>query len=196
VPSAPLPDDTGTARKAGGHPPSGLIRHLPSLVPVVLLVLALTLPGQMFQSDQRPSSIGLGPAFWPDAMLWGLAVFSALWIGRDIWALGRAGRRPTLSLPREDGPYDYRKALVGLVMIVAYGWLLPTLGFAVSTAVFIAIWCLFGGLRNLAVVVPVTLIGTLALLWLFMGLALMPLPRGVGMFDTFSIWLLRATGIY
>lgn len=193
---APLTNDPGETPKSGGQPPPGLIAHLPTLVPLVLLALALFLPGQMFQSDQRPSDVGLGPAFWPDAMLWGLGLFSGLWIARDIWAVQRAGRRPTLSLPREDGRYDYGRALAGLVMIVAYGWLLPVVGFAVSTAAFIAIWCLFGGLRKLLVVVPVTLIGTLALLWLFMGLALMPLPRGSGAFDTFSIWLLRATGIY
>jgi len=194
--SAPLSDKSGVTPRAGGRTPSGLVQHLPSLVAIGLLAMALILPGMMFESDQRPTAVGLGPAAWPRAMLLGLAFFSALWIARDIWALGRAGRRPTLSMPAEDGEYHFGKALVGLVMIVAYGWLMPIAGFSVATAVFIAVWCLFGGVRKPLVVVPVSLIGTVALLWLFMGLALMPLPRGVGAFDTFSIWLLRATGIY
>ncbi|MGB3406943.1 MAG: tripartite tricarboxylate transporter TctB family protein [Jannaschia sp.] len=163
---------------------------------MALLFLALILPGRMFESDQTASDIGLGPAAWPRAMLLGMAVFSVLWIARDIWAMGAATRKPTLSVPVEDGHYHFGKALVGLALIVAYGWALPVVGFAVSTALFITVWCLFGGLRNLWVVVPVALIGTIALLWLFMGLALMPLPRGAGPFDDFSIGLLRATGIY
>ena len=183
-------------RRAGGGVPPGLHRLLPTALPVALLFLALILPGHMFESDQTASNVGLGPAAWPRAMLLGMAFFSVLWIARDIWVLGAAYRRPTLSIPVEDSHYKFGKAIIGLVMIVAYGWLLPVVGFALSTAAFIAIWCIFGGLRNLWVVIPVTLIGTIALLWLFMGLALMPLPRGAGVFDTFSIWLLRATGIY
>ena len=194
--SARKPDEQGRAPGAGGITSPGIARLLPTALPLGLFLLALILPSFMFQSDQRASAVGLGPAAWPRAMLMGLAFFSALWIARDIWVLSRAGRRPTLSIPTEDEHYHFGKALVGLVMIVAYGWLLPVLGFALSTAIFIATWCLFGGLRNLKVVVPVTLIGTIALLWLFMGLALMPLPRGAGVFGEFSIWLLRATGIY
>lgn len=176
--------------------PPGITRLLPSAFPCGLLLLAIILPGHMFESDQKAREIGLGPAAWPSAMLLGLIFFSALWLVRDIWVLGRAGRTPTLCIPKEDGHYDFGKALVGLVMIAVYGWLLSILGFAVSTTLFIATWCLFGGLRNLMIVVPVSLIGTIALLWLFMGLALMPLPRGRGMFGEFSIWLLRAIGIY
>lgn len=182
--------------RTGGRIPPGFTLVLPTLLPVGLLVLALVLPGFMFEGDQTASRIGLGPAAWPNMMLRGMAAFCVLWIARDIWALGAASRMPTLSIPDEDDHYHFGKAIVGLLMIVAYGWMLPILGFAVSTSLFIMIWCVFGGLRNPLVVLPVALIGTISLLWLFMGLALMPLPRGQGVFDDFSIWVLRATGIY
>ncbi|MFT7107228.1 MAG: putative tricarboxylic transport membrane protein [Yoonia sp.] len=188
--------DIGQMPRAGGGIPPGYLRLLPTLIPLGLLLLALVLPAHMFQSDQTASRIGLGPAAWPRAMLLGMALFSALWIARDIWALSAAGRKSTLSIPVEDTHYHFGKAIIGLIMIIAYGWMLPKIGFATATATFILVWCLFGGLRNMLVVVPVTLIGTIALLWLFMGLALMPLPRGAGVFDNFSIWLLKATGIY
>ena len=184
------------AQDTGGHRPAGIVRLLPTLVPIALLALALILPHYMFSRAQSPTAIGLGPAAWPDGMLDALAFFALLWLLRDIWALVVGDRAPTLTPPVEDEPYDMTKALIGLVMIVAYGWLLPIVGFAVASCVFIALWCIIGGLRNPVVVVPVTLIGTVALLWLFMGLALMPLPRGAGMFGNFSLWLLRTTGIY
>lgn len=189
-------DQDRLTSRAGGMIPPGLAAVLPTLLPVGLLLMALVLPGFMFESDQTASEIGLGPAAWPNAMLRGMAVFCVLWIARDIWAIGPESRQPTLAIPRDDSHYHFGKAIVGLIIIIAYGWSLPILGFAVSTSVFIMIWCLFGGLRNLLVLIPVTMIGTIGLLWLFMGLALMPLPRGYGVFDNFSIWLLRATGIY
>lgn len=194
--SAQNNNERGQTPRTGGSYSSGLARLLPTLLPAGLLLMAVILPNFMFKSGQTTTKIGLGPAAWPLSMLTGMALFCVLWIARDLWVLGAANRKPTLTAPVEDDNYDFTKAIVGLAMIVIYGWSLPILGFAISTAIFIMVWCLFGGLRNPKIVIPVTLIGTIALLWLFMGLALMPLPRGHGVFDNFSIWLLRATGIY
>jgi putative tricarboxylic transport membrane protein len=190
-------DKVDEAEAAGRPaPPAVVARLLPTLLPIGLLVASLVLPSYMFDEEQTLEIVGLGPAAWPAAMLWGLAFFSVLWILRDIWVLMRPDKAPTLSIPQEDEHYHFGKALLGLLVIVAYGWLLPITGFAVATATFITVWCLLGGLRSPKIVIPVTLIGTIALLWLFMGLALMPLPRGAGVFGEFSIWLLRTTGIY
>lgn len=193
-------DDTGGRARASGVFPAGGARPLRALAPIALpalvLALALILPSFIFRADQVIRANGLGPGAWPRAMLAGLAVFALLWIGREIWVLGRAGRAPTLSPPQDEGGYDMRRALIGMALIAAYGMAMPQAGFALTTAVFIAAWCYLGGLRKWQAVAPVTLIGTTAMLWLFMGLALMPLPRGQGSFDAFSIWLLRTTGIY
>lgn len=176
---------------------SGLRALLPTAVPALLLAAALILPGQMFQSEATTPPIGLGPAAWPNAALAALAAFAVLWIARDLWAVRDPDRAPTLSAPVDDEEeYRYGRAVAGLALIVVYGWVLSKVGFSIATAAFIATWCWLGGVRRLGVIVPVTLIGTLAILWLFMGLALMPLPRGLGPFDAFSVWLLRAVGIY
>ena len=189
--------DRRTARRAPAAEPSGVRALLPTTVPALLLAAALILPGQMFRSEATTPPIGLGPGAWPDAALGALAVFAALWIARDLWALRDPARAPTLSPPVEDEEeYRYGRAVAGLALIVVYGWVLPKIGFSIATAAFIATWCWLGGMRRLAVIVPVTLIGTFAILWLFMGLALMPLPRGLGPFEDFSVWLLRAAGIY
>lgn len=193
-------DDTGGCARASGVFPAGGARPLRALasiaLPAAVLVLALILPSFIFRADQVIRANGLGPAAWPRAMLAGLVVFALLWIWREIWVLGRAGRAPTLSPPQDEGGYDMRRALIGMGLIAAYGMAMPQVGFALTTAVFVAAWCYLSGLRKWRVVAPVTLIGTIAILWLFMGLALMPLPRGQGGFGEFSIWLLRTTGIY
>ncbi|WP_157973655.1 tripartite tricarboxylate transporter TctB family protein [Tropicimonas sp. IMCC34043] len=191
-----LTSDHRTDAQVGRAQSSGLRVLLPTVLPAMLVVLGLVLPLFMFEGDQHPSKIGLGPGAWPDAILKGMSFFAALWLAREIWVLGRAGRTTTLSPPDDDLSYSYAKAIGGLVMIVAYGWLLPLTGFALTTAAFIALWCVFGGVRKPLVVIPVSLLGTYALLWVFMGLALMPLSRGVGVFNSFSIALLQLLGIY
>ena len=86
--------------------------------------------------------------------------------------------------------------MLGIGLILAYGWLLDVTGFAIATSVFLVIWCLYGGIRNPWLIAPVSLVGTGVLLWVFMGLALMPLSRGVGIFDDFSVWVLQTLRIY
>lgn len=162
----------GTDQEAARHAPASASSRaralLPTAVPATLLVAALR----------------------------ALAIFATLWIVRDLWALRDPSRAPTLSAPVEEERCRYGHAVAGLALFAVYGWLLPRIGFSIATAAFIAAWCRLGGIRRLRVVVPVMLIGTSAILWLFMGLALIPLPRGHGIFDAISVWLLRAVGIY
>lgn len=173
--------------------------ELPHLIaPTCFLIAALVLPLVMIEDEGDLRGTGPGPAAWPGAMLALVAVCAALWLIQEIIAW-RRGRPAPVEAPEpaaEGEEYIYSKAAIGLLLIVAYGWLLPITGFALTTILFMGLWCLLGGVRNPLVVVPVSVVGTAALLWMFMGAALMPLPRGVGVFDRISIALLRALGIY
>jgi putative tricarboxylic transport membrane protein len=162
-------------------------------VPVLILAAALVLPSLMITTTRPFRGTGLGPGAWPQLMLVLIAVCALAWSVQIIlrWWSGRLETAGT-----EDEAYSYPKAIAGLVLILAYGRSLPLIGFSLASALFIASWCLLGGVRTLIAVVPISLIGTGVLLWLFMGLALMPLPRGVGAFDTISVAILRALGIY
>jgi putative tricarboxylic transport membrane protein len=171
-------------------------RLIPLFLAAGMMVAALILPSFMLQGERRPDVPGLGPGAWPGAILLGLALFSGIWLATEFWVLARRGGTPSLAAPDDEESYHYGKALIGIGLVIAYGWLMPTLGFALSTALFLLIWCLYGGLRHLLVLTLVPLLGTLILLWVFMGLALMPLSRGTGVFEHFSVWLLKLIGIY
>src|SRR3546814_19240709 len=121
-------------------------------------------------------------------MLAFIAVCAAIWLAQELlaWRRGRIVPLATEATPPGE-VYSIPKAVIGLVMIVAYGGLLPIIGFPIATAIFIALWCIFGGVRNPLAVAPLSLLGNAALLWLFMGLALMPLNRGQGLFDVLRI---------
>jgi putative tricarboxylic transport membrane protein len=168
----------------------------PALLPAAIGVVALIAPAYVFQVAPAAFGNGLGPAAWPRGVLALLAFFAFAWAARDVWAVAARGRPASLVAAREEGTYDWGKALIGLALIVAYGILLPKIGFALATAAFMTVWCLIGGIRNLLAITSVALIGTAILLWVFMGLALMPLSRGQGAFNDFSIALLRLLGIY
>ena len=188
---------TETSRaKARGAPKVGLRRLAPALLPAAIFLLAMLAPAFIFHTEPRAMGKGLGPAAWPRGFVSLLALFALAWTSRFIWVIGAAGRSPSLTPPREDGHYSWTRAGVGLGLIVAYGCFLPIVGFAVATTVFITVWCLVGGMRNPVAVGGVAIAGTAGLLWMFMGIALMPLSRGQGAFNEFSISLLRLLGIY
>jgi putative tricarboxylic transport membrane protein len=179
---------------AGGHSAAALALRLAA--PAGFLVAALVLPAFMLETTRPLRGVGLGPAAWPQVMLALIAVCAVLWLVQELlaWRRGRAAAAAEPATAAE--VYSYPKALIGLVMILTYGWLLPVAGFPITTAVFIALWCLLGGVRQPLAVVALSLVGTAALLWVFMGLALMPLSRGLGVFDRISIAILQLLGIY
>jgi putative tricarboxylic transport membrane protein len=97
---------------------------------------------------------------------------------------------------QEAEAYSYTKAATAVCLLLAFGWLLPNVGFPIAAVLFILSWCLLGGIRNPVVLLSVSFIGMITLLWVFMGLALMPLNRGLGVFDEFTVWFLRLVRIY
>ena len=174
---------------------ASLVLHL--IAPASFFVAALVLPAFMLNTTRPFRGSGLGPAAWPQVMLALIAVCAAIWLVQELLALRRGRQAPGAAEAAPPGEvYSYAKALTGLAMIVAYGWLLPVIGFPIATASFIALWCVLGGVRKPVAVVPLSLVGTGVLLWVFMGLALMPLSRGQGIFDRISIAMLQLLGIY
>jgi putative tricarboxylic transport membrane protein len=179
---------------AGGHNAVALALRLAA--PAGFLVAALVLPAFMLETTRPLRGVGLGPAAWPRVMLALIAVCALIWLVQELLAWRRGRAAPAAEPATAAEVYSYPKALIGLVMILAYGWLLPIAGFPITTAVFIALWCLLGGVRHPLAVAALSLLGTGVLLWVFMGLALMPLSRGLGVFDRISIAILQLLGIY
>jgi putative tricarboxylic transport membrane protein len=164
-------------------------------IPALLVAAALVLPAFILSSDREIRGGGVGPTAWPRVMLLAITVLAVVWMVQE-WLGWRRGLGAGISAVPEEGAYSMTKAAAGLVLVVLYGWLLPIVGFPVATTGFMAAWCYLGGIRNPVALLAVPLGGTAALLWMFMGVATMPLPRGTGAFDRASIALLQMLGIY
>ena len=85
---------------------------------------------------------------------------------------------------------------LGVAFILGYGYLLPAIGFAASTLLYLVCWCLLGGMRKPLQIGLISVLGTTILLYLFVKLASMPLDRGQGVMGEASIALYRLLGIY
>ena len=85
---------------------------------------------------------------------------------------------------------------LGIVLVLAYGFSLPILGFPLATFVYLVLWLPLGGERAPLRVGLTALVGTTVLLYRFVKLALMPLDRGVGAIGEATVALYRLLGIY
>jgi putative tricarboxylic transport membrane protein len=135
-----------------------------------------------------------GPTTWPTVMLYAVALFALAWaVQRTAGVLRRREGSVAAPPPAVAGGL---RVWVGIGLVLAYGFSLAWLGFALGTALYIVLWLLLGGIRSPKLIAAVSGLGTVALLYLFIKLALMPLDRGAGVIGEFSVWLYRLLGIY
>ena len=139
---------------------------------------------------------GVGPKTWPRVMLIGIACCAAVMLLRELAHLFlRDPYHPEAAV--ETGEiYDNWKAVVGIAILVVYGVAIPVVGFVLATVAFFAVWLWLGGVRRARTVGLVSLLGTIALLYIFVGVSKMPLNRGIGPFDGLTVSLYSALGIY
>lgn len=140
---------------------------------------------------------GFGPLIWPKVMLLGVIVSSAILCAsrvRQFRAHERLGLRH--DWPGSENDCDNLKLTLAFWAIVLYGISLDYIGFALGTFIFLLLWLRLAGIRKTTTVLATSLLGTIGLLYLFLWIAYLPLPRGVGVFDALTVGLYRMFGIY
>jgi putative tricarboxylic transport membrane protein len=184
------------------------------IVALLFLIASFVLRGFIVQNPEMAKNMARGiasPMTWPRIMLSGTALFAFGWFVQGIVHLVRSARhKATHGSDVEDIAIEFgdvgfehhaiplppRPVVLGIVLALAYTFAIPWLGFPIATVIFMVLWFAIGGFRNPVKVSMVTLIGTVILLYVFVKLALMPLDRGVGVLDHFTIGLFRLLGIY
>ena len=189
---------------------------------VVVLVLAGALFHLASSFTYARSGDRLGPEVWPRAILLLTIVTCAVRIVRLLWPGGHTGLRGDASagegeaareareiehagdaLPAEasieaaepDVPLSPLRLLAGIVATVLYVLLLPVLGFALDTAVFIAAMCRIGNYRRWRVILPTAIVGSLSFMFVFQRIVYVSLPIGMPPFDALALALMRLMGI-
>lgn len=163
----------------------------PLLAAVAALVVArgYIAPGVDLEGMARGVT---GPGTWPKVMLYCVAGCALAVFIRNVFAIRVAAAVPAKS----EGAYDDTKLLPGIALLIAYGVGFTEIGMAWSTLLFLAGWLVLSGLRRPLTVALVSVLGTAAVLYLFVKLCMMPLERGRGAFEAATILLYRLLGIY
>lgn len=138
-----------------------------------------------------------GPTTWPKVMLFALVVFALAWaIQRWAQAIRQSEDHGPSPAAAPAPPAAGLLIWGGIAVVLAYGFSLPYLGFPLATVLYIVVWLMLGGIRSAIQILLVPLIGTTALLYLFIKLALMPLDKGAGAIGELTVALYRLLGIY
>ena len=133
----------------------------------------------------------LGPGFWPRLVLAGLALVCLLKVIVE-W------RRPTTPAGDAEAAGEISRSTLagGIVLIVLYVVVTPWAGFMLTTAAFIAGFMALAGARSPVAIAANAVVGTVVLLYTFVKIVYLPLPKGAGAFETLTLAVYRALRIF
>ncbi|MGH6609207.1 MAG: tripartite tricarboxylate transporter TctB family protein [Burkholderiaceae bacterium] len=174
---------------------------------VLLLVAALLYYATTFIDTSGSGGTRLGPDFWPKIIIGAMAALCIYEIGkrlivgvtRDATGLITGLERAPIeaegasALPR--ARTDNRKLAAGIALIAMFVVGVVYVGFFIGTVLFLALFSWIGGYRRAWPVALVSVIGAFVLLVIFMRVAYVSLPLGVGPFQQISVTLLRLMGV-
>lgn len=132
----------------------------------------------------------LGPDFWPRLVLVGLmgsCVLKGLEVARGRAA--KAERTPVL-------PLSLPKLVGGMALVLGYPALAPLLGFPLTNFLFLLAFMRLAGTRRPVTLFVIAALGTVALLYLFVKVVYLPLPKGTGVVEDFTVFLYRLLKIF
>ncbi len=183
-------------------------------VAIAIVLAGLLLSRHIVANPAMAESMARGlatPLTWPNIMLSGVVLFALGWAIQSAVRLIRLYRHHRSSeLSKEDEALEFGdlgfedhvipvpplRVVLGIVLALVYAFSIPVVGFTSATLCFLVLWFLVGGIRSPLKLVLVSGIGVVTLLYVFVKLALMPLPRGAGVLGDFTVGLFRVLGIY
>ena len=133
----------------------------------------------------------LGPGFWPRLALIGLGLAC---LGKLVQEWRRAVGAAASGAERP--PIARGKLALAIVLVLLYPFLTPMLGFPLVTALFIVAFMALAGARSIPAIAANVTIGTVVLLYVFVKLVYLPLPKGDGPFESLTLALYRALRIF
>jgi putative tricarboxylic transport membrane protein len=163
--------------------------RLADVLPLLGIALAAALFPLTRGFDELAREGQLGAGFWPRLALGGLALGCAAKLVDD-WRLTRRAAR----VVRPDMSRVTLAVAIALIMLYVVG--AGALGFPLATGLFIAAFMWLCGARAPLSIAANAIVGTVVLLYAFVRLVYLPLPKGAGPFEALTLALYRALGIF
>jgi hypothetical protein len=177
----------GTAKIERPHRP--LILR-PLIGPILIFLLACYLYFLAGKIDAPPSPEQLGAAFWPKMILLFLMISCGIKGGEILW--GRAKGETEANLAGASASeVNTLKLVVMIFLVIAAVYFMDVIGFPLANFLFLLLFMRIAGLRKKTVLFLTSFFGTILLLYLFVKVVYLPLPKGQWLFDDMTIGLYR-----
>lgn len=175
----------------------------------VMLAIAALLYYAAMQIDVTSAarSKRIGPDVWPKFIIGAMALLCMYEIVKRLLfgaSFTATGLTQGLNRPPDDADRELAaraaqphngKLLAGMALIAAFVLGVPYSGFFTGTALFLALFAWIGGVRRPLMVTIIGVVGAFVLFVIFVRIAYVSLPIGVGPFKLASLLLLRLIGV-
>jgi len=160
--------------------------------PLLIFLIALYFYVLAGKIEEVPMPGQLGPAFWPKAIL----ILLMISCGIKALELFLARKKESEAGGGEPPPavnYPKLLAMIALVMAVVVG--MEAIGFPLANLFFLILFLRLTGVQKKLYLLLFSLLGTIFLLYLFVKVVYLPLPKGTWFFHDLTIYFYRLLGI-
>ncbi len=159
------------------------------LGPLLIFLLALfffVLAGKL---DENPVEGQLGAFFWPKAILILLMISCGFKVLESFKGFGKGVADTGL----EGAPVEIHtgKLMAMIAMLLAAVISMEVIGFPLCNFLFLLLFMRIAGLKKKLHLFLISLLGTILLLYIFVKIVYLPLPKGDWFFTDFTIFLYR-----
>jgi hypothetical protein len=169
---------------------------------LLVLVVCAVFWWQTYAFEQ-PDAQGLGPAFVPRLLIGLLVVCVLVRVVQSVLEVRRPDAHRHSGTPHveegelaeEEYPASTPHVLLGIGLAAGYVLATTLVGYPIATFLLVVAF-VWTASRLSWTVVAVALGVALAFPYLFVRVVFIDLPRGIGVFDDFTIWLYSLLGIY
>jgi len=156
--------------------------------PLLIFLLVLYFYFLSNRIDEVPIPGQLGPAFWPKMVL--ILLMASCGIKAVELILARKGQSEGGA--EESPPAVHYPKLLGMIaLLVAVVAAMEVIGFLLANLVFLVLFLRLTGVRKKLPLFLYSFLGTISLLYLFVKVVYLPLPKGTWFFDGLTIYLYR-----
>jgi putative tricarboxylic transport membrane protein len=158
-----------------------------------LLIILFFLLGSifLFNATTKFPALGartqVGPAFWPQILLGWIILLACIWLLKFfVSKYKRAPGTPGITPADAMGKQGLTRLVLVIALCLAYVFIIDISGFLISTFIFQILILLVLGTRKMTTIIVTPSLLTAALFGIFIKILHTPLPRGTGVFYTFS----------
>ena len=137
--------------------------------------------------EEFPLPGQLGPAFWPKAILILLMVSCVVKAMETLFSRSQDPEPGTAGAPA----LNVSKLVAMIVLLIGVVFFLDQIGFLLANFLFLILFLRVSGVKKPIPLLLISILGTIFLLYLFIKVVYLPLPRGTWFFEDFTIFCYR-----